>query len=55
MKALLAFYDFPAEQWVHIRTTNVIQSAFATIRHRSNRAKGCVSRDSILSMLFKLG
>jgi hypothetical protein len=55
VKALLAFYDFPAEQWVHIRTTNVIQSAFATIRHRSNRAKGCVSRDSILSMLFKLG
>jgi transposase-like protein len=44
-EALLAFYDFPAEQWVHIRTTNVIESAFATIRHRSDRAKGCVSRD----------
>jgi putative transposase len=44
-EALLAFYDLPAEQWVHIRTTNVIESAFATIRHRSDRAQGCVSRD----------
>jgi len=40
---------------VHIRSTNVIESAFATIRHRSDRAKGCVSRDSMLSMIFKLG
>ena len=54
-EGLLAFYDFPAEHWVHIRTTNVIESAFATIRHRSERAKGCVSRDSMLSMIFKLG
>jgi putative transposase len=54
-EALLAFYDFPAEHWVHIRSTNVIESAFATIRHRSERAKGCVSRDSMLSMIFKLG
>ena len=54
-EALLAFYDFPAEHWVHIRSTNVIESAFATIRHRSDRAKGCVSRDSMLSMVFKLG
>ena len=54
-EALLAFYDFPAEHWVHIRSTNVIESAFATIRHRSDRAKGCVSRDSMLSMIFKLG
>ncbi len=53
-EALLAFYDFPAEHWVHIRSTNVIESAFATIRHRSDRAKGCVSRDSMLSMVFKL-
>ena len=52
---MLAFYDFPAEQWVHIRTTNVIESAFATIRHRSDRAKGCVTRDTMLSMLFKVG
>jgi len=54
-EVLLAFYDFPAEHWVHIRSTNVIESAFATIRHRSDRAKGCVSRDSMLSMVFKLG
>ena len=53
--SLLAFYDFPAEHWVHIRSTNVIESAFATIRHRSEQAKGCVSRDSMLSMIFKLG
>ena len=39
---LLAFYDFPAAHWTHLRTTNVIESAFATIRHRSSRAKGCV-------------
>jgi putative transposase len=54
-EALLAFYDFPAEHWVHIRSTNVIESAFATIRHRSEQAKGCVSRNSMLSMIFKLG
>lgn len=53
-EALLAFYDFPAEHWVHIRSSNVIESAFATIRHRSKQAKGCVSRDSMLSMIFKL-
>jgi transposase-like protein len=47
-EALLAFYDFPAEHWVHIRSTNVIESAFATIRHRSEQAKGCVSRNSML-------
>jgi Transposase, Mutator family len=54
-EALLAFYDFPAEHWVHIRSTNVIESAFATIRHRSDQAKGCVSRDSMLSMVFQAG
>ena len=53
--ALLAFYDFPAEHWVHLRTTNPIESTFATIRHRSDRAKGCVSRDSMLAFVFKLG
>ena len=41
---LLAFYDFPAAHWTHLRTTNVIELAFATIRHRSSRAKGCVTR-----------
>jgi putative transposase len=53
--ALLAFYDFPAEHWVHLRTTNPIESAFATIRHRSDRAKGCVTRATMLAMMFKLG
>jgi transposase-like protein len=51
---LLAFYDFPAEHWVHLRTTNPIESAFATIRHRSDRAKGCVSRATMLAFVFKL-
>jgi len=53
--SLLAFYDFLAEHWVHIRSTNVIESAFATIRHRREQAKGYASRDSMLSMIFKLG
>jgi transposase-like protein len=52
---LLAFYDFPAEHWVHIRTTNPIESTFATIRHRTKQAKGCVSRTTILTMIYKLG
>lgn len=52
--ALLAFYDFPAEHWVHLRTTNPIESAFATIRHRSDRAKGCVTRATMLAFMFKL-
>ncbi len=47
-ETLLAFYDFPAEHWVHIRTTNPIESTFATIRHRTDRAKGCVSRNTML-------
>ncbi len=54
-EALLAFYDFPAEHWVHIRTTNPIESTFATIRHRADQAKGCVSRNTMLAMLYKLG
>ena len=52
---LLAFYDFPAEHWVHIRTTNPIESTFATVRHRTDRAKGCVSRNTMLAMIYKLG
>ena len=51
---LLAFYDFPAEHWVHIRTTNPIESTFATVRHRTVKTRGCVSRESMLSMVFKL-
>jgi transposase-like protein len=54
-EALLAFYDFPAEHWVHIRTTNPIESTFATIRHRTDQAKGCVSRNTMLAMIYKLG
>jgi putative transposase len=51
---LLAFYDFPAEHWKHLRTTNVIESAFATIRHRTVRSKGCLSNKTALAMIFKL-
>ena len=52
---LLSFYDFPGAHWTHLRTTNVIESAFATIRHRSSRAKGCVTRQTMLSMIYKMG
>ena len=51
---LLAFYEFPATHWQSIRTTNPIESAFATIRHRTKRSKGCLSRDGMLHMMFKL-
>src|SRR5215468_10703967 len=40
---LLTFYDFPAEHWKHLRTTNPIESTFATVRHRTSRSKGCLS------------
>ena len=52
--ALLAFYDFPAEQWHHIRTTNPIESVFATVRHRTVRTKGCMSHATAMTMVFKL-
>jgi putative transposase len=52
--ALLAFYDFPAEHWKHLRTTNVIESSFATVRHRTIRSKGCLSNKTALAMIFKL-
>ena len=51
---LLAFYDFPAEHWKHLRTSNVIESSFATIRHRTTRSKGCLSNKTALAMIFKL-
>jgi putative transposase len=51
--ALLAFYDFPAEHWVHIRTTNPIESTFATVRLRTDRMRNCGSRETTLTMLFK--
>ena len=53
-EALLAFYDFPAEHWIHIRTTNPIESTFATVRLRTAKTRGCVSRESILAMVFML-
>jgi len=53
-EALFAFYDFPAEHWKHLRTTNPIESTFATVRHRTIRAKGCLSNKTALAMVFKL-
>jgi transposase-like protein len=53
-EALLAFYDFPAEHWVHIRTTNPIESTFATVRLRTAKTRGCVSRQNMLAMVFML-
>ena len=52
---MLAFYDFPAMHWQHIRTSNPIESVFATVRLRTNKTRGCVARHTILSMVFKLG
>ncbi|KVN49704.1 hypothetical protein WJ64_20540 [Burkholderia ubonensis] len=51
---LLAFYDFPAEHWQRLRATNPIESAFATVRHRTSRARYCLSRATFLGMAFKL-
>ncbi len=52
---LLAFYDFPAAHWQHIRTSNPIESTFATVRLRTAKTRGCVSRQSILSLVHQLG
>ena len=52
---LLAFYDFPADHWPHIRTTNPIESTFSTIRLRTKKTRACVSRTTILTMVYKLG
>jgi transposase-like protein len=51
---LLAFYDYPAERWIHLRTTNPIESTFATVRHRTKVTKGPGSRAAGLAMAFKL-
>ena len=48
------FYDVPAEHWKHLRTTNIIESSFATVRHRTVRSKGCLSNKTALAMIFKL-
>jgi len=52
---LLAFYDFPADHWRHIRTSNPIESTFATVRLRTAKTRGCVARQTILAMVYKLG
>ena len=51
---LLTFYDFPALHWQHLRTTNPIESTFATVRLRTSKTRGCVSRGGMLAMVFKL-
>lgn len=51
---LLTFYDFPAEHWIHIRTTNPIESTFATVRLRTAKTRGCLTRETMLTMVFKL-
>jgi transposase-like protein len=51
---MLAFYEFPAPHWSHIRSTNPIESTFATVRLRTKRTKGCGSRIATLTMVFKL-
>jgi putative transposase len=53
-EALLVFYDVPAEHWKHVRSTNPIESTFATVRLRTAKTKGCLSRDTALAMVFKL-
>jgi transposase-like protein len=54
-EVLFIFYDFPAQHWTHLRTTNPIESTFATVRLRTHRTKGCGSRIATLTMVFKLG
>ncbi|QRM31365.1 IS256 family transposase [Microvirga sp. VF16] len=53
-RALLAFFDWPAEHWIHLRTTNPIESVFATVRHRTVRTKGALSPTTARLMVFKL-
>jgi putative transposase len=53
-EALLAFFDFPAEHWDHLRTANPIESVFATVRHRTVRTKGALSQKTARLMVFKL-
>ena len=51
---LLTFYDFPAEHWKHIRSSNPIESLFATVRLRTDKTRGCVSKATLLALVFKL-
>ncbi len=52
--SLVLFYDFPAGHWQHLRTTNAIESTFATVRHRTTRTRNCVTRPTFLGLAFKL-
>ncbi len=52
--SMLEFYNFPAEHWSHIRTSNPVESPFSTVRNRTNVTKGCLSRNNMLAMVFKL-
>ena len=54
LEQLLAFYDYPAEHWIHLRTTNPIESTFATVRHRTKITRGPSSRAAGLAMAFEL-
>jgi transposase-like protein len=54
-EVLLTFYDFPAEHWMHIRTTNPIASTLSTVRLRTDKTRGCLSRQTTLTMVFTLG
>ena len=53
-ETLMAFYDFPAEHWRHLRTSNPIESTFATVKLRTAKVRGCFSRNTVLTMAFKL-
>lgn len=52
--SLFTFFDFPAPHWQHIRSTNPIESTFATVRLRTDKTRGCVSKETILALVFKL-
>jgi hypothetical protein len=54
VNVLFTFHDFPAQHWIHLRTTNPIESTFATVRHRTRQTKGCGSADATLAMVFQL-
>ena len=51
----MTFYDFPVQHWQSIRTSNPVESTFGTTRHRNRRSRGCLSRDGMLHMMYKLG
>jgi transposase-like protein len=50
-----AFYDFPAEHWVHLRTSKPVESIFGLLRHRTDQTRGCVTRDMMRAFIYKPG